>query len=70
MTVQLISESGEALERVRLENETLYAVIKTVSSSLDLDRVPVADGQQGNVPRFPLGVEQPDHLVTATSIRS
>ena len=29
----------DALRRVRRENETLYAVIKTVSSSLDLDRV-------------------------------
>ena len=29
----------DALERARRENETLYAVIKTVSSSLDLDRV-------------------------------
>ncbi|MFN8159431.1 MAG: GAF domain-containing protein [Solirubrobacterales bacterium] len=29
----------EALRRAREENETLYAVIKTVSSSLDLDRV-------------------------------
>ena len=28
-----------ALERAKRENETLYAVIKTVSSSLDLDRV-------------------------------
>ena len=28
-----------ALERAQRENETLYAVIKTVSSSLDLDRV-------------------------------
>jgi GAF domain-containing protein len=30
---------ADALERARRENETLYAVIKTVSSSLDLDRV-------------------------------
>jgi GAF domain-containing protein len=29
----------DALERAQRENETLYAVIKTVSSSLDLDRV-------------------------------
>ena len=39
MTVQVISETGDALRRARQENETLYAVIKTVSSSLDLDRV-------------------------------
>ena len=32
-------EQEEALRNARLENETLYAVIKTVSSSLDLDRV-------------------------------
>ena len=33
-------EGGEdALRAARRENETLYAVIKTVSSSLDLDRV-------------------------------
>ena len=31
--------AGDALRRARRENETLYAVIKTVSSSLDLDRV-------------------------------
>jgi GAF domain-containing protein len=31
--------SSDALARARQENETLYAVIKTVSSSLDLDRV-------------------------------
>jgi GAF domain-containing protein len=30
---------ADALERARRENETLYAVIKTVSSSLDLNRV-------------------------------
>jgi GAF domain-containing protein/sugar diacid utilization regulator len=39
LTVQVISESSDALRRARRENETLYAVIKTVSSSLDLDRV-------------------------------
>jgi GAF domain-containing protein len=33
------STGADALERARRENETLYAVIKTVSSSLDLDRV-------------------------------
>jgi len=38
VSLQLV-EDGEALDRVRRENETLYAVIKTVSSSLDLDRV-------------------------------
>ena len=39
MDLQLVEEGGEALLRARRENETLYAVIKTVSSSLDLDRV-------------------------------
>ena len=39
MNLQLVADGGEALGRVRRENETLYAVIKTVSSSLDLDRV-------------------------------
>lgn len=39
MTVSPVTEGGDALERVRRENETLYAVIKTVSSSLALDRV-------------------------------
>ena len=39
MTVQVVSETNDAVERARRENETLYAVIKTVSSSLDLDRV-------------------------------
>lgn len=39
MTVQVVSETSDAVERARRENETLYAVIKTVSSSLDLDRV-------------------------------
>jgi GAF domain-containing protein len=38
MNPQLVDES-ETAGRVRQENETLYAVIKTVSSSLDLDRV-------------------------------
>ncbi len=38
MNLQLVEEE-EAARRVRRENETLYAVIKTVSSSLDLDRV-------------------------------
>jgi GAF domain-containing protein/sugar diacid utilization regulator len=33
------TEATEALRSARLENETLYAVIQTVSSSLDLDRV-------------------------------
>jgi GAF domain-containing protein len=37
LNLQLVEE-GEAARRAR-ENETLYAVIKTVSSSLDLDRV-------------------------------
>ncbi len=39
MSLQLVEEEGDALRRARRENETLYAVIKTVSSSLDLDRV-------------------------------
>ncbi len=39
MNLQLVADADEALVRVRRENETLYAVIKTVSSSLDLDRV-------------------------------
>src|ERR687894_869759 len=34
-----VAKGGDALARVRRENETLYAVIKTVSSSLALDRV-------------------------------
>ncbi|RPI08357.1 MAG: GAF domain-containing protein, partial [Actinobacteria bacterium] len=38
MGLQLVEED-DALSRARLENKTLYAVIKTVSSSLDLDRV-------------------------------
>jgi GAF domain-containing protein len=39
VTVTPVTEGGDALERVRRENETLYAVIKTVSSSLALERV-------------------------------
>jgi GAF domain-containing protein len=41
LTLQSVAEpeTEGALERARRENETLYAVIKTVSSSLDLDRV-------------------------------
>ena len=39
MTVSPVTDGGDALDRTRRENETLYAVIKTVSSSLDLDRV-------------------------------
>jgi GAF domain-containing protein len=39
VSVQPVTGEGEALRRARRENETLYAVIKTVSSSLDLDRV-------------------------------
>ncbi len=39
MTVPSTIGGADALERARRENETLYAVIKTVSSSLDLDRV-------------------------------
>jgi GAF domain-containing protein len=39
VTVSSVSEDGGALDRVRRENETLYAVIKTVSSSLSLERV-------------------------------
>jgi GAF domain-containing protein len=39
VTVSPVTEGGDALARVRRENETLYAVIKTVSSSLALDRV-------------------------------
>ncbi|HEX2435933.1 MAG TPA: GAF domain-containing protein [Solirubrobacterales bacterium] len=37
--MQSVAEGQEAFRRARQENETLYAVIKTVSSSLDLDRV-------------------------------
>src|SRR5215210_4491356 len=39
VTVSPVTEGGDALARARRENETLYAVIKTVSSSLALDRV-------------------------------
>ena len=39
LTVSPATEGGDALTRARRENETLYAVIKTVSSSLALDRV-------------------------------
>ena len=39
MTVSPVAGGGDSLARVQRENETLYAVIKTVSSSLDLDRV-------------------------------
>ena len=38
-TLQPAADEADALRRVQQENETLYAVIKTVSSSLDLDRV-------------------------------
>jgi GAF domain-containing protein len=39
LTLPSTTGGADALERARRENETLYAVIKTVSSSLDLDRV-------------------------------
>jgi GAF domain-containing protein len=39
LTVSPVTGSGGDLDRVRRENETLYTVIKTVSSSLALDRV-------------------------------
>jgi GAF domain-containing protein len=39
VTVSPVTGGGDAFARVQRENETLYAVIKTVSSSLDLDRV-------------------------------
>jgi GAF domain-containing protein len=39
VSVEVPAEAEGALERARRENETLYSVIKTVSSSLDLDRV-------------------------------
>ncbi len=39
MSQELVEQDAEALRRARRENETLYAVIKTVSSSLDLERV-------------------------------
>ena len=39
MTVSPVTGGGDVLDRVRRENETLYAVIKTVSSSLALEKV-------------------------------
>jgi GAF domain-containing protein len=39
VTAPTATGGGDALARVRRENETLYAVIKTVSSSLSLERV-------------------------------
>jgi len=39
VTVAPVGEDGGALDRVRRENRTLYAVIETVSSSLALERV-------------------------------
>ena len=39
MTVSPVTGGDDSLARVQRENETLYAVIKTVSSSLDLGRV-------------------------------
>jgi GAF domain-containing protein len=39
LTVSPVAGGDDALTRVQRENETLYAVIKTVSSSLDLDQV-------------------------------
>jgi GAF domain-containing protein len=39
VSLELVEEGGDAFLRARRENETLYAVIKTVSSSLDLDQV-------------------------------
>ena len=39
MTLSPVTQGGDALDRVRRENQTLYAVIKTVSSSLALERV-------------------------------
>jgi GAF domain-containing protein len=39
LTLPSTTGGADALGRARRENETLYAVIKTVSSSLDLDRV-------------------------------
>src|SRR3954454_2391099 len=39
LTVSPVAGGGDAQSRVQRENETLYAVIKTVSSSLDLRRV-------------------------------
>ena len=39
MSARSVANDADALRRARRENDTLYAVIKTVSSSLDLDRV-------------------------------
>ena len=39
MTIPSVTDRGDALSRVRRENQTLYAVIGMVSSSLSLDRV-------------------------------
>ena len=39
VTVSPVTQGGDALDRVRRENQTLYAIIKTVSSSLALERV-------------------------------
>jgi GAF domain-containing protein len=39
VTVSPVTGGGDAFARVQRENDTPYAVIKTVSSSLDLDRV-------------------------------
>ena len=39
VTLSPVTQGGDALDRVRRENQTLYAVIKTVSSSLALERV-------------------------------
>jgi GAF domain-containing protein len=39
VTVSPVTDGGDAPSRARRENETLYAVIKTVSSSLSIQRV-------------------------------
>jgi GAF domain-containing protein len=39
LSARSVANDTDALRRARRENDTLYAVIKTVSSSLDLDRV-------------------------------
>jgi GAF domain-containing protein len=39
LSARSVANDADALRRARRENDTLYAVIKTVSSSLDLDRV-------------------------------
>jgi GAF domain-containing protein len=39
LSLELVGSERDAVDRARRENETLYAVIKTVSSSLDLDQV-------------------------------